>query len=610
MSHFYQPVGALYHSDHSCTFRVWAPAKKTVELTIGENKEHFLPMKRDNFGYWSTTIDEVRPGSPYWFALDHELILPDPASRSQPLGVHGYSAVVPPSFSWSDSQWNGLALKDMILYELHVGTFSASGTFGGVIERLSHLKELGVTAIELMPVAQFPGDRNWGYDGVYPFATQNSYGGPVGLKELVDAAHASGIAVVLDVVYNHLGPEGNYLEAYGPYFTNRYKTFWGRAINYDDAWCDGARNFFLQNALMWLDEFHIDGLRLDAVHAIWDSSARHFIAQLAEAVRALEKSTGRKKVLIAEFDLNNPRYINHPDIGGYGLDGQWSDEYHHALHSVVTGERSGYYEDFGELNQLAKAISDSYVYTGQYSPHRKKLFGIPAPETTYSQFVVFAQNHDQVGNRLTGDRLSHHLSFEGLKLTAAAYLLAPQVPMLFMGEEYGEKNPFQYFISHTDDTLVEMVRRGRREEFAYFNWEGDIPDPQSPATFNACKLSWLSEGDQYQTRLLEFYRHMIHFRKDRLAWRGERRDTVRVFDPESQKVLAFERSFENDRVLVILNFDTSVASFRMPQDAAPPRVRIFDSAASEWLGPGELMPSTSNELEVFLQPQSVVLFEY
>jgi maltooligosyltrehalose trehalohydrolase len=495
----------------------------------------------------------------------------------------------------------------MIIYELHVGTFSRTGNFEGVIERLPYLKKLGVNAIELMPLSQFPGERNWGYDGVFPFAVQNSYGGPEGLKKLVDAAHLSGIAVILDVVYNHQGPEGNYLGEYGPYFTDKYKTGWGQAINFDDAWCDGVRNFYWQNALMWLEEFHVDGLRLDAVHAIWDFSANHFIERLSEQVRLLEKHTGSKKVLIAEFDLNNPRYILPPDNGGYGLDGQWVDEFHHALHALLTGEVDGYYEDFGSTDHLAKAFKDSYVYTGQFSIHRKKAFGKQPYGTTFDQFVVFAQNHDQVGNRMLGDRLSATLDFEGLKLAAATYLVSPGVPMLFMGEEYGEKNPFQYFISHTDNELVEAVRKGRKEEFSYFKWQGEVPDPQSTRTFEQCILSWEVESSKEAQMLFAFYQYLITFRKSRAAMRGRSRDTLTILSSHD-RIICLERAHDDDYVMIILNFNQEASNFILPgkQKLRP----VLNSASSHWGGPLSDQPDSVNPGDTLqLQPQSIVILE-
>ena len=448
-------------------------------------------MQALEFGYWQTWVANVKPGTRYKFALQDGPERPDPASMHQPMGVHEASEVVDHhAFAWTDSSWPGLPLEQYIIYELHTGTFTPQHTFEGIIQKLDYLVDLGITAIELMPVAAFPGSRNWGYDGVYPFAVQESYGGPEGLKKLVNACHVKGLAVVLDVVYNHMGPEGNYLNDFGPYFTGKYNTPWGKALNFDDAGCDGTRNFFIQNALMWFREYHIDALRLDAVHAIIDLSAKHFLLELAEAVNELSLETGRKFYLIAESDLNDVQVINPPAKGGFGMDAQWCDDFHHALHALTTGETDGYYEDFGKLEDLEKVFNEAFVYSGIYSAHRKKTFGSNASQHPARQFVVCMQNHDQVGNRMLGERLPALVSFPMLKLAAAAYLLSPYLPMLFMGEEYGETNPFLYFISHTDPELVKAVQEGRKKEFKAFKWAGNIPDPQSEETFLSSCLSW------------------------------------------------------------------------------------------------------------------------
>ncbi len=591
-------------SENKCVFTVWAPVCKKVELIMGKN---IHSLKRSDLGYWSISIENVEGGSQYTFQLDSEKILPDPASRWQPEGVHGPSAVVDLNFPWADDAWSGLRLEEMIMYELHVGTFSPEGTFQGVIQKLDYLKELGINTIELMPISQFPGSRNWGYDGVYPFAVHHDYGGAIGLMELVNEAHAKGIAVVLDVVYNHQGPEGNYLGEYGPYFTDKYKTGWGKAINFDDALCDGVRSFYCQNALMWLEKFHIDGLRLDAVHAIWDFSARHFIEVLSEKTRELENASRRKKVLIAEFDLNNPRYISPPSKGGYGLDGQWVDEFHHAVHALVTGETNGYYEDFGSIDHLVDSFKNSYVYTGQYSKHRKKHFGVLPETNPYSQFVAFVQNHDQVGNRMLGDRISSQLSFEGLKLVAATLLLSPHVPLLFMGEEYGETNPFQYFVSHTDENLVKMVREGRKKEFSYFSWQGEVPDPQDEMTFDRCKLSW-RHNDAEHAILLSFYSFLIAFRKERIAMKGFERKHVNVFRIPERNIIGVERTFQSDYLLIFFNFEKTVARFSYP-DVAGLKM-LFDSAAAHWKSESNDTPTFGRTIDsLVMGPESVVIFE-
>jgi maltooligosyltrehalose trehalohydrolase len=590
MSEFFSRAGAWMHGAETI-FTVWAPMKKKVDLIFPHTDKSCALTKLDG-GYWSVTLQNVPARTAYFYLADFEKPLPDPASRSQPEGVHGPSFTTENKFNWRDEHWQGIELGDMIIYELHVGTFSEAGTFEGVIEKLSYLKELGINAIELMPVAQFPGNRNWGYDGVYPFAVQDSYGGIDGLKKLVDEAHLLGVAIILDVVYNHLGPEGNYLSAYAPYFTDKYKTGWGNAINYDDAWCDGVRNFFWQNALMWLDEFHIDGLRMDAVHAIWDFSAHHFIEELKIRVTALEKESKRKKILIAEIDLNNPRYINPNEKGGYNLDGQWTDEFHHALHAVITGEKNGYYEDFGHVSHLAKAINDTYVYTGQYSVHRKKKFGVKTTNA-YNQFVVFSQNHDHIGNRLAGDRLTTSLSFEKLKLAAATILLSPHVPLLFMGEEYAEENPFQYFISHTDEQLVELVRKGRKEEFSHFNWDKEIPDPQDEATFNKCKLSWKLDVPHRKV-MLSLYKFLIAFRKENSVMKNFARSAVSNVLVNNDAIV-YEKRNSTSTLCIILNFNESEVNLKLSPDNYD---KIFDSASSHWGGPGESTFVSQNQLSV------------
>jgi maltooligosyltrehalose trehalohydrolase len=598
MSYTYPCIGASYTKE-ACAFTVWAPSKKQVELVLADGSAHAL--KQDERGYWHISIAGLQPGDTYQYRIEQDGLLPDPASRYQPQGVHGPSAIADTFFEWTDDSWKGMSMKDLILYELHIGTFSPAGNFDGVVSKLDYLQQLGITAIELMPVAQFPGERNWGYDGVFPFAVQNSYGGIDGLKRLVNEAHRKGIAVVLDVVYNHLGPEGNYWPQFAPVYTEKYKTPWGSALNFDDAHSDGVRHFFWQNALMWLDEFHIDGLRLDAVHAIWDSGAKHFMAELKNKVNELEKRSGRKKLLIAEFDLNNPRYINPVEKGGYGLDAQWVDEFHHALHAVVTGEVNGYYEDFGEVSQLAKSLQDGYVFTGQYSKHRKKHFGVMPENNAYSQFVVFAQNHDHIGNRLLGDRLTTHLSYDALKLVAAAVLLSPQVPLLFMGEEYGETNPFQYFIDHSDEQLVEMTRKGRKEEFHYFNFEGDFPDPKSVKTFEESKLSWRYEEDENRAKLFAYYKKLIELRKTHPAMQGRDKNAITVYhSAEENNVIGFTRQHDNKQILVVLNFSKEAACFT--STLSKTGKKIFDSSDDN-------VNEIKDRQRININAQSAVIYE-
>ena len=446
-------LGAIPGENGRCCFRVWAPRAEKVEVRLVAPQERLLPLKKAEAGYFHGVLERVEPGARYFYRLDGTRERPDPASRFQPEGVHGPSQVIEPDFPWTDQGWCGLGLPAYVIYEIHVGAFTPAGTFEAVIPHLAELKELGITALELMPVAQFPGRRNWGYDGVFPYAVQNSYGGPAGLKRLVDACHRHGLAVILDVVYNHLGPEGNYLGDYGCYFTDRYRTPWGEAVNFDGPHSDEVRRFFIENALYWIGDCHIDALRLDALHAIFDQSPQPFLAELAEAVHAQAEGLNRRVHLMAESDLNDVRLIRPPELGGYGLDAHWNEDFHHALHTLLTGEQGGYYEDFGRLAQLAKAFREGFVYSGQYSPYRRRRHGSSSRGLPGQRFIVFAQNHDQVGNRLLGDRLTRLVSFEALKLAAGAMILSPFLPLLFMGEEYGEVAPFHYFISHSDPAV-------------------------------------------------------------------------------------------------------------------------------------------------------------
>ena len=563
-------------------------------------------MARDGSGYWKLALPTL-PGTRYRFRLDGEKSFPDPVSFSQPEGVHGPSQLVDRlHFPWEDGEWQGLPLSNMVIYELHTGCFSPIHNFEGVINRLDYLEDLGINTLALMPLGQFPGDRNWGYDGVGPFAVQHSYGGFRDFQRLVNAAHRKGMAVLVDVVYNHLGPEGNYLNAYGPYFSQKYHTPWGSPLNFDGAWSDGVRNYFLQNARMWLEDYHVDGLRVDAVHAIYDFSAHHFMQELKELALDVEQRTGCKKTIIAELDLNDPRYINPIGKGGYGLDGQWIDEFHHALRALMTGDRKAYYEDFGEIADLQKAFEHTYVYNGVYSPHRKRTFGGHADHNPYSQFVVFSQNHDQVGNRALGDRLTHNLNFEQLKLAAATVLLSPYVPLLFMGEEYGEQNPFQFFTCFSDPLLIEGVRKGRQAEFPEFSGSIGLPDPQSEETFLRSNLSWdYQKGEG--AALLSYYRHLIHLRKTLPAMQGMRREDLQM-QPLQGQVLSFERKIINDQVRVWLNFGGE--KVRLENDSVAGIVKVFDSASSEWGGPADtalsvLAPGTP--IELF--PYSATVFE-
>ena len=618
--------GPLYGDKGQCTFTLWAPHRQSVELKLltlqagagieGVKGESLIRMqpgteifeKQEAAAYWQLTLPDIPPGARYLFQLDGNVIRPDPASNFQPDGVHGPSQVVDHrQFKWKDDEWNGIDLKEMMIYELHTGTFTPEGTFSAVINRLGDLKELGVNAIEIMPVAQFPGNRNWGYDGVYPYAAQNSYGGPDKLKELIDACHRGGLAVILDVVYNHLGPEGNYLRDFGPYFTDKYKTPWGQALNFDGLYSNPVRDFFIENALYWLREFHIDALRLDALHAIYDMSAKHFLEELAERVEVFSKRKDRKFHLIGESDLNDVRIIKPRSSSGYGLDAQWSDDFHHSLHTLLTGERDGYYRDFGSVQDLAKAFREGFVYTGQYSKYRKRRFGNSPKRRKANQFVVCIQNHDQVGNRMYGERLSQLVEFEALKLAAGVVILAPYIPLFFMGEEYGEDSPFLYFVSHTDENLVEAVRQGRRQEFKSFGWQGEIPDPEAVSTFEQSKLQWQKRSTDRHAVLLKFYRHIIGLRKNRPVFADKTEMKVRCLT--RKKVLLWHRNFAKSQLQCVMNFAGKQQRLKL----YAPRTRwkkILDSAETKWHGPGSTLPEVVEGTEMVTIPQtSIVLFE-
>ena len=496
---FERPLGAHPAARGRVRFRVWAPRPERLALRINGSEHALEPV---GFDIHEVEV-EAAHGDDYVFLVDGDA-LPDPCTRWQPDGLRGPSRVVDPkAFRWTDGGFDTPALEDLVLYEMHVGTFSGEGTFEGAIPRLAELADLGVNAVEVMPIAEFPGAHGWGYDGVYLNAAQSSYGGPEGFQKLVDAAHGHGIAVILDVVYNHLGASGvTAMEAFGPYFTDKYETFWGKAINYDDADCDPVREWVLQSAERWIRDFHVDGLRLDAIHAIFDSSPEHVVAAVARRAHASD----HRSLVIAEWALNDPKVMRPRDRGGWGCDAAWADEFHHCLKTLLTGEQEGYYEDYGRLAQLAKAFRRPYVYDGQYSPHRRRRVGAPAADVPPSAFVVFSQNHDQVGNRALGDRPPR----EALPLAALCTLLSPFTPMLWQGEEHGEPAPFQFFSDHIDEEIAEATRQGRKREFeAFASFAGaDVPDPQDPQTFNNSKLT--RERDEEIHRM---YKALIEARR-------------------------------------------------------------------------------------------------
>ncbi|MGH9451121.1 MAG: malto-oligosyltrehalose trehalohydrolase [Terriglobia bacterium] len=583
-------LGATYLGNGRSEFLVWAPKSQSVEVQVIEPCPQRVPMRSEGRGYFKAVLDDAAPESLYRYVLDGGKERPDPASRSQPRGVHGPSQIIDSStFAWTDRDWTGIPLDDYIIYELHAGTYTREGTFDGVIRHLDALRELGITAVEVMPVAQFPGARNWGYDGVFPFAVQNSYGGPDGLRRLVNACHERGLALVLDVVYNHLGHEGNYLADFGPYFTGRYQTPWGPAINFDGPQSDEVVRYFKENAAYWLTEFHVDALRLDAIHAITDCSAQPFLRLLAQSVRQVAGQTGRCVYLIAESDLNDTRFIQSLESNGYGLDAQWSDDLHHALHTLLTGERTGYYQDFGKLEDLAQALREGFVYSGQYSAYRARRHGNSSHGVPARQFVVCAQNHDQVGNRMMGERLASLVSFEALKLAAGVVILSPFIPLLFMGEEYGESAPFLFFTSHEDPALIEGVRKGRRDEFARFLWQGEPPDPQAEATFLASKLR-LEERNEARHRILsEFYRELIRLRKECRPMASLSKSAMEVTGWEHEKVIAVRRWCGREEAVAVFNFGSAAAACSPPMPGGLWRKRL-DSSDARWSGSGGRAP--------------------
>jgi maltooligosyltrehalose trehalohydrolase len=584
-------------------FRVWAPRAQTVELCLLE-PERVVPLEPEGNGYFAGAAEAVA-GERYRYRLDGGDELPDPASRWQPDGVHGPSALVDASaFAWTDGGFRAPPLDEYVLYELHVGTFSEPGTFDGAIERLDDLVELGISAVEIMPVGQFPGAHNWGYDGVDLWAPQSTYGGPDGLRRLVDACHGRGLAVVLDVVYNHLGPEGNYLERFGPYLSERHHTPWGASINADGSGSDEVRRFFIGNALHWLAEYHVDGLRLDAIHGIVDTSAVPLLRELGEAVDRLAAHERRTFELIAESDLNDPKVILAEPPGSLGLDSAWTDDFHHSVHALLTGEQNGYYGDYGSLADLVKSLRQGFVYDGGYAPSRGRRHGAPPAGLDGRNFVVFAQNHDQVGNRALGDRLSSIVDLERAKLAAGLVLLSPFVPLLFMGEEYGEPAPFLYFTDHGDADLNRAVREGRAREFAAFAREGTLLDPHDPEAFARSRLDWSLRRQGSHLRLLELYGELLRLRRASRALRrlSLRDTTVSAGDPAD--TLWLHRRAGDQHVLAIFNL-AQVASPPVEPGQGAWRV-LLDSADPRFDGP---RTRSFEDEGLTLAPCSFVLFE-
>jgi maltooligosyltrehalose trehalohydrolase len=547
-------IGAIL-TETGVDFSVWAPQADKVEVLLPE----VYNMQKQERGYFRVSVNGLKEGALYKFRINSQAELPDPASRYQPEGPHGPSQVMSSHFPWTDEKWDGIPFTEMVIYELHVGTFTPEGTFAAIESHLPRLKDLGVNAIELMPIAQFPGKRNWGYDGVGVFAPQNSYGrenSPTELKKLIDACHAHGIAVILDVVYNHAGPEGNYLPQWGPYFQDKYKTPWGDALNFDGAGSNEVRNFFLENARQWIEEYHFDGLRLDATHAIFDTSARPFLGQLSDLVHELGRRSNRKTFVIAENDNNDCRILKSPEAGGLGMDGQWLDDFHHCVHAFLVGEKQGYYADYGDRQQLVDVLQRAVLFEGQYSPYRQRSHGNDYSEVSRDRLVMCTHNHDQIGNRARGERLSSLLPPHKMKAAAAWLFLVGGLPLIFMGEEVGETAPFLYFVDHTEEKLLQAVREGRAQEFKSFSWQGDIPDPAAESTFNASRPDWSKMASNEGQSHFEFYKRLIAY----------------------SKILRKERHFENGVTAKLINDEqVIVLSTQIPGDALQMYLSLSDN---------------------------------
>jgi maltooligosyltrehalose trehalohydrolase len=547
-------------------FTVWAP--KAMKMAVKIN-DHVYPMSGpSDTGWWDAKVEPAGAGTDYAFLLNDDTTpYPDPRSPWQANGVHGPSRVVDhKAFQWNDAAWQGPPLGGAVIYELHIGTFTPEGTFDAAIGKLDYLVDLGITHIEIMPVAAFPGDFGWGYDGVALFAVRHTYGGPEALKRLVDACHQRSIGVLIDVVYNHFGPVGNYANMFGPYMTSFHRTPWGDAINFETAGSDEVRRFFCDNALMWMRDYHVDGLRLDAVHEFVDRSAIHFMEQLSAEVDVLSSTLGRRLLLIAESDLNDPRVVAPREARGYGMDAQWSDDFHHALFTILhVEEGKGYYDDFGTFADLAKSLERGFVYDGEFSRYRDRSHGRPVEGLSAHHFVCFIQNHDQVGNRATGDRLEHIIGLDRAKVAVGLVLTSPFIPMIFQGEEYAASTPFQYFADHEDGELRKAVSEGRKREFAAFGWKAEeIPDPESPETFNRSKLNWDEVSQGKHADMLEWCKQLIHFRRSSSALNDGDMGHVEVSYDEEKRWLVVGRGL----VTVLCNLGGEEVRLDAPEDAA------------------------------------------
>jgi len=603
-------LGARWLGDGRAQFLVWAPAARQVEVHLLRD-DRCVPLMAQDHGYFSGIIDQVQVNDTYFYRLNDERERPDPASRYQPQGVHGASQIVDPQFAWTDQDFTPPPLRNTVFYELHVGTFTPQGTFTALIEHLPRLRELGITTLEIMPVAQCPGRRNWGYDGVQIYAPSNVYGTPDDFKTLINAAHEHGLAVFLDVVYNHLGPEGNYLWDYGSYFTNRYKGAWGDSLNFDGWGSDEVRRFFIDNAIYWLEEYHIDGLRLDAAQALLDFTAVTFLDELAIRVNEWADAHGRNIHLLAETDKSDRRLVLPRDVGGTGLDGQWLDDFHHCAHVMLTGESYGYYADYSDFSTLVKMLRTRFVHTGGYSKVAGRRHGTDASDIPADRFVTFLQTHDQVGNRMLGERLSHLADFEALKLAAGVLLTLPTTPMLFMGEEYGETAPFLFFADFSDAALVKAVREGRKIDYSYFlEAQGEPPDPDAESTFLRSKLNHELRHVGKHALLYTFYQTLLALRRTRQALTDPDPDATHVFADVEHRVVCVERS---ETIRIFSNWSLEqTQTFTLPETTHS-WVKILDSGVAMWQLDGTDRSTTPetiavNQTTITLPPKSVVIY--
>jgi len=611
--------GVKFNQEGIAEITLWAPSAQKTELVLLKT-DRKIALQRAERGYWYLKTEELKENDNYKFLLDSKFLRPDPASRFQPEGVYGPSAAVNlEDFKWTDKKWKNLLVDDYIIYELHTGTFSPEGTFAGIENRIEYLSGLGITAIELMPVAQFSGTRNWGYDGVYPYAVQNSYGGAKALMQLVDSCHNHNIAVILDVVYNHLGPEGNYISDFGNYFTDKYQTPWGKAINFDDAWSDEVRRYFIENALMWFRDFHIDALRLDAVYAIKDSSPVHILKTLRLRVNELNLEKGKQHHLFVESNLNDVRFINPLEKDGFGMDAQWNEEFHHALNVSAGGEKKGALADFNGVEHLAKSYADAFVYDGIYSPGRSKTFGSKVTENPGHQFIAFSQNHNQVGNRINGERTTNSFSFEAQKLLAGALMVSPFIPLIFMGEEWAATNPFQNFMDSSDLNIIQALEDGMKLEFSSVQGKGDLPDLRVEEAYEKSKLTWNSLKIKKKARMFAYYQELIRLRKHLPALSLlNRKQLIANYNQEAETITLqrWHGDKKEQTICCLMNFAKTAKQIKLP--ASHHWNKILDSASTKWGGPKEsdLRPAkdlSTNDVNhppgtFYIQPQSLIIF--